>query len=1203
MSRSAMSEPCSGFVRSAARFTALLAASLFLLLLAVPVSLRAQVRSGSLSGTVADSTGAVVPNATVILKDQATNSTRQTVSNSYGFFNFSAVQPSTYTVTVTAPGFNTWEEKDIAFTQAASLTLPNIKLEVASAKQTVEVVSAGEVSVPTDTGQTSQTLNEHMISELAIQGRDAAELIKIMPGMAMATGLGQQMFSSLVTQSNSGPIGQFSANGTQPNGGMTMTMDGANLLDPGNQGTQTANVNQNQIAEATILTTAFDASFAKGPVTMQFIGKSGTAQFHGDAYLYTRNADFNAEDSLLKASGIPKPYDYYYYPGGDLGGPVVIPGTNFNHNHDKLFFYGAYEYMDQHPSGSLIQRFIPTQQMMSGNFSPAYIASLGSNFANGPFSLDAANPCVVRSCTNGVTLANGMIPAGLLDPNSAALYKTMPQPNLNPVTNPIGANYEYLNQEPVNRWEARGRIDYNLSENTKMFFSYDQQNEQDLNPISIWWATGNAIPYPSMMPANQVSKVFSANVTHVFSPTLTNEFVFSEATFINPITLSNPAAVNPANVGFHMTGLFNDPYTPQIPNTISWSNSVPGYFAPTFGQQFQGGAFGKYSATPNISDNISKVAGTHTLKFGFYWDFAQNQQTSSNFLSANQGVTEFENYGANSSGNPAADFAMGRITGFYQTNTAPVANFYYHQYSFYANDQWKATRRLTLTYGIRFDHMGQWDPVGSNGLAVWDPATYNNTSSAGPWTGLLWHSIDPAIPMSGFPSKNFFYEPRFGLAYDVFGTGNTVIRGGFGVYRYQLSYNDVSGGAYSAPLGSESLSTTWNCCIGYNSFNQFTPSLGPAGLGSGVAGVLQMGDSRTPYTEDYNFTISQRVPWNSLLEVYYSGSQSHDLIINGPLSNLDNIPLGAFYGPDPLTGQINNPYSSNFPTNDYYPLHNYTQMQLVTHNSYSNYNALVVTWQKQTGRVTFTTNYTWSKLMGIRDNYTGNGTGAGNTLWPYALAPNYGVLGYDHAQIFNAAYVINLPDATHKNKFLAGALNGWELSGITQFQTGAPIQPNSANGILNVQYGSNNGQAVGAQQYLGTNSMQLLPILTCNPGANLKSGQYFNPNCFAPPAPGQVGPIVWPTMWGPAFFNSDLSLYKNFKMTERQTLQFRLEAFNFLNHPLPEFNATGSNADMTLKFANSSGQLTQTNQNQETSGSPLNTVGRRVVEFAVKYMF
>jgi len=1167
-----------------------------------------QVSSGTMSGLVTDATGAVVPGAKVVLTNTATNATRDTVANGSGYFDFIAVQPATYNIEITAQGFTPWEEKGIAFSQAANVNLPNIVLQVGSTRQQVEVVSANDVVVPTDTGQSSQTLNEHMITDLAIQGRDAAELIKIMPGMGMNAGLSQKEFSSLVTQSNTGPIGSFSAQGTQPYGGMTMTMDGANLLDPGNQGTQTANINQNQIQEVSILTNAYGAEFAKGPVTFQAIGKSGSSQFHGDAYFYARNGQFNSEDAYLKTQGVGAPQDSYYYPGGDIGGPVLLPFTHYNKNHDKLFFYAAYEYMNQNPEGNLLQYFVPTQEMMQGNFSPAYLATLGTNIKNGPFAWALTPPCSGGcTATSGgaktVTYPGGIIPQSALDPNSAALYATMPKPNVNPATNPEGADFQYLEVLPVNRWELRLRGDWNISENTKVYFSWNRQDETDDNPISIWWSTGHDLPYPSSMPANQVSQVYNANVTHVFSPTLTNEFIYAQASFLNPIAPANPAAVDPAKVGFSMAPLFNNTYaTKQIPDTLSWGG-LPGYFAPTFGQQFEGGDFGKYSNTPNISDNLSKVVGTHTLKFGFYWDFARNWQTASNFLSPGQGLVEFETYGANSTGNLAADFATGRVESFSQTNTQPVQNLYYHQYSFYANDQWKASRRLTLTLGIRFDHMGNWIAEGSNGLAVWNPSTYVNTSAAGAFTGLEWNSIDKAIPPSGFPSPLFFYEPRIGVAYDLFGTGKTVLRGGFGIYRYQLSGNDV-GGAFGPPAGQVSETTTWNCCIGYNSFNQFSPSLGPAGLGTDISGIFQEGDGHVPYTETYNFTISQRAPWNSLAEIQYSGNHTYDQILNSGLSNIDKIPIGAFFGADPLTGVVNNPYSSSFPTNDYYPYHNYTGIQLVEHGSYSNYNGLIATWQKQAGRGTFTTNYAWSKVMGIRDGYSGNGSAAGPAVNPFCLTCNYGVLAYDHTGIFNAGYVINLPSPVHNNWFLAGAVNGWEFSGITQWQSGAPIQPNSANGVLNATYGNVAAGAVGGQQYLGTNAFTVLPpILTCDPTKNLKSGQYFNPSCFAPPAPGQIGPSVWPYIKGPAFFDSDLSLFKNFSITERQKVQFRFEAFNFLNHPLPTFNAAGNNADLTLRFSNSAGQLTQGNQNQITNGSPEYETGRRVVEFAVKYSF
>jgi hypothetical protein len=1180
----------------------------------LPLPVFAQNASGSISAIVADRSGAVIPDAKVVLKNEATNVTRETTTNGAGLFTFPAVQPGSYTVTVSAPGLQTTQRTGIAMTQGTNVGLGTLTLEVAQAQTQVEVVSASDVLVPVDSPQASQTLNTRMIEDLSIVGRDAAELMKIMPGMGMNTGLNNSMWNSYTTASNTGPIGAFSANGTQPYGALTMTSDGANLLDPGNQGTQTANINQNQVAEVSILTSAYGAEFAKGPITFQAYGKSGTAQFHGGAYLYARNGVFNSVDAYSKTQGGSPINDSFYYPGGEFGGPVLIPGTGFNKSRQKLFFYTAYEYMKQQPAGSLQNYFTPTPEMLAGNFSPEYLNSLGPGFA-AAHSAAAVVPCGnnQNGCA-GLNINNGVIPKSLLDPNSAIYASTFPKPNADPRTNPVGANYQYFLGPPQNRWEFRIRGDYNISEKTKLFVSWNHQNEADLSPISVWWwVGGSSLPYPSGQAATQISQVYSANLVHVFSPTLTNEFVFSEAKFTNPIQLQNPDAVNPDKLGFKVKGLFNNQFTPQLPNVFGWNNAAVGYFAPTYGEPWSvGGAnsFGKMSNTPNISDNITKVAGRHTLKAGFYWDFAQNNQTTGGYSTATQGVAEFESWGATSTGNPLADFVIGHATQFTQAQSAPVADFKYYQYSFYFNDQMKASRRLTLTLGVRFDHMGNWVPSSGPGLAVWDPSRYDNTSKAGAWTGLAWHAVDPTVPMSGFPSRAFFPEPRLGAAYDLFGNGRTVLRGGVGLYRYQLAYNSVSGDAYNDPLNIATLTTTWGCCVGWQNFSDFSPSLGTPGLGSAPNGILARGDDKTPYTWTYNFTISQRIPWRSVVEFQYSGNKSRDMMLHGPLSNINLVPLGAFFRPDPKTGVINDPYSGGFPAQDYYPLQNYTGLTLIGHGSYSNYNAFITSWQKQSGRMTFTINYTFSKVLGIRDNQTDNGNGNGNTLWPFGLRPNYGVLAFDHTHIFNAAYVINLPNAVKGNAFLGGVTNGWVLSGITQMQSGAPIQPNTG-GNLNATWGCvNHTNADGtttcagytAQNQLGTNALSLQPRITCDPRSGLRSGQYFNPGCFAPPLPGTQGDIIWPYIKGPAFFNSDLAIYKRFVIHDRHRIELRFSAFNFLNHPLPQFGA-GGNSDLKLNFANSSGVQTSTNQNTLTTGTPMFNVGRRVVEFALKYNF
>ncbi len=427
--------------------------------------------------------------------------------------------------------------------------------------QQVEVVSSAEALAPVDTGEVSTTLNSHMVNDLTLTGRDAGELLKIMPGMALASGLSNGNnnagFGDRVVGTNSGPIGSYSANGTQPNGAMAYMLDGANLLDPGNQGTQIANINQDMTAEVKVLMSGYDAAYAKGPVVFEAFSKSGGAQFHGEGYFYARNNIFNSVDAFNKSQGIGNVDAYEYYPGGNIGGPVLIPFTHFNHNRDKLFFWVGYEYMRQQPAGQLWQTFVPTADMLAGNFSPAAMAKLPPSVASHYGNITAA-PCAPadnRSTCGNLSFPTGMIPTSLFDPNALALLKTYPAPNVDPATH-NGNNFQYLDQSPQNRWELTEKVDYSVSENTKLTVSYSRQNETDLHPVQMWWAPAFSLPYPSPLIAPTNANVIMANATHVFSPTLTNETVFTYARYINPATPADPKAIDPATYGFNVPGLF-----------------------------------------------------------------------------------------------------------------------------------------------------------------------------------------------------------------------------------------------------------------------------------------------------------------------------------------------------------------------------------------------------------------------------------------------------------------------------------------------------------------------------------------------------------------------------------------------------------------------------------------------------------------------
>ena len=1148
-----------------------------------------QNASCSLGGTVYDASNAVVPNAKVMLRNEATNTTRETVSNDSGFFSISAFQPGTYAVAVSAPGFAAWERARIVFSQGESRNLPNIVLRIKAAAEKVQVSASLDSMTPLDTGETRQTLTSQMLADLPIQGRNVSELIKILPGMAMNSGLSQYAWNGLLTKSNSGPAGQYVANGTQPYGSMTVTSDGANLLDPGNQGTQVANINPSQTAEVTVLTSAYGAEYAKGPVTVQAIGKSGVAAFHGSVYIYATDFNLDSEDAYWKALGFPKSQSIpsYMFPGGEIGGPVLIPGSRFNRKRDKLFFYIAPEGMDQ-PAGVETVTFLPTAQMLQGNFSPAYLATLGAGFSNA-YPGYAAAPAGHGAAAD---YPGGMIPQSMLDSTSLAYARTFPQASW-AQPNATGNNFYDYRSARANRFEFRVRTDYNIGDKNRLSVTWNRQDEFDRNPIGIWYYPGSALPYPSTMPSHLVSNVLSGNLVHIFGPTLTNETVFAAAQFINPVRLRDPSAVNPITLGLGgYRPLVPDKYVPQPPNVAG----VPGYYAPAFGTGFHDGEYGKMSRDPSLADNLSKVAGAHALKFGVYWDFAQNDQPGGSGGNAPQGLVIFANTGADSSGNTMADFFTGRVQSFRQPSAINVEDLKQSQYSLYAQDQWKIARKLTITYGVRLDHIGQWYPTGGPGLAVWNPASYNNSSSAGAWTGVLWHGIDKSVPVSGFPSKLFFPLPRFGLAWDVFGHGKTVLRGGFGVYRYQLSFNSVTNaGIYDEPTGVANYTLTDPANLGWN-FAQYGLPSGAAGLG-GNLGVLQQGDARTPYTESYDLIVSQALPWKSILEIEYSGSRSRDLLITGNgtntayIGNLNKTPPGAYFLPDPITGAINDPASVAIPFEDYRPYQNYQTMMLVRHGSYQNYNALMASWNKKAGPVTLLVNYTFGKVLGIRDGESDNGATNGYAADPFNLRANYGVLPYDHTGIFNAAYVVHLPLRIHGNRFLRAAANGWVLSGTIMRQSGAPIQPNTSGNM----YLSTTG-GLNAQMWLGTDSERIRPILTCDPRSNLKSGQYFNPACFALGPQGTNGPVVWPYIKGPAYFNSDLAMQKQFRVAEH-TFQFRISAFNFLNHPIHEFTWT----DVELNFA--APVAGTRNSNALTTGYPIYSVGSRVVGLAIVYNF
>jgi hypothetical protein len=1144
-------------------------------------NLSAQGIYATLTGVVTDPSGALVAKADVTLTDAQSGSQRTTVSNGEGYFTFASVPVGTYNVAVAAKGFEGYRIKGISLTGGEKRNV-DVSLTVGSTTATVDVSGASDSVAPVDSGEKAATLSSKELTNFVQVGSNATEFLKIMPGFGIQNGTSNKSnYSGEVIGINGNGDGgsqsplnnAFSYNGL-PGNSLDITADGAHVSDPGCNCDTPVNPNSDMIAELKVMTSNFSAENQKGPAVVSSVAKSGGKEFHGSAFLYARNYVLNSNDWLNNASQVSQPQNKYYYPGFTVGGPVLIPGTKFNRKRDKLFFFTGFEYFYQVLDTGLLRSTVPTAGMLAGNFTPAELSKLGNITASGgpPGTFNAAAQ---------VMFPNNTIPASMIDPNMVALMKLYPQPNANPnVTG--GFNYTQSEVFNQNNTQWMTRVDYSISDNTKLFVRYNMQREKQQFPVGLWWRQTDQVPYPTPVDGKNKSDSVTASLTHVFSPSMTNEFVFGY-TFIGfPNVFEDPNKVNRSTVGYNYKGLFKNGVA-QIPSFggVGWTNQEAALVFNPGGFEAGGASSGLYANKymPSFSDTVTKVWGKHTVKGGVFWEWIRNAQPANN---STNGQIQVYSGSAQSFGNEYADLVTGNISqGYTEANFNRINDISYKTLEGFVQDSWKVNRRLTLELGLRLTHFQPWIDRTGAGYSIFDYSKYNANCKPTDYCGFLWNKRDPNVPLGGFPTRTAFYQPRVGFAYDLFGKGNTVLRGGWGRFYYHsgqfTSGLDVAAGVQNISISASSLGLTNLYAKNLDTINFGAQALSPAAVDSK--------DDRQPYTDSYSFTLSQRVPWSGLLEVAYVGNRSRDLPLSaGATSNINLVPVGSL-----LASKNGGVDPNSLSANSFRPLQGFADLSLATNGAYANYNALQTTWVRTKGKYTINMNYTFSKAMGI----------VNPSLDSFNLNNDYGVQPTNRTHIFNAAYSIEFGNPYKGNKIVAGAVNGWQLSGITQLESGPNLTGFSSGNNFGLAL---NGAKIPGTTFnisnaslLGTTNIQLNPILTCDPTSNLGTNQFLNPNCFSfPTKVGQNGPSVLPAFYGPAFFNSDLGLFKNFQIKESMKLQFRVNANNFLNHPLWSFN--GNN--LTLGFDPATGKV-----NTPNFGTVTQKQGRRIIQLAVKFNF
>jgi hypothetical protein len=1142
-------------------------------------NLTAQSIYGTLTGIVSDPSGAVVAGASIKLRDQQSGSQRDTVANSDGYYTFASVPPGAYQLTVVASGFETFKETGIALGGGDKLNV-NVNLKVGDTTNTIVVTSDADLVVPVDSGEKANRLTTKELENFIQVGSNAAEYIKIMPGFGISNGTsniasynGQTIgINGNGNGGNQSPLNNaYSYNGL-PSNTLDITADGAHVSDPGCNCATPVNPNSMMISEFKVSMSNFSAENQKGPGVISSVAKAGGQDLHGSAFMSARNAVLNANDWLSNYSRVAKPDNQYYYPGFTVGGPVILPKMRFNRNHDKLFFFTGFQYFYQVLDTGLLRATVPTAGERTGNFSPAELAKEGNITASGapPTPLNAKALALYPG---------GIIPASQVDPNMQALMKIYPQPNADPNANG-GYNWVddlHFNQNSI-QWMSR--VDYSVSDNTKLFVRYNLQRETQLFPIGLWSsATTQQPPYPTPIEGKNSSQSVTASLTHVFNSTMTNEFVFGY-TFIGfPNVFQDPTKVDRTAIGYTYKGLFKNGVT-QVPNLAGNSSeaaNVSTYGGFEVGGKTQGLYANKYM--PSASDNVSKIWGTHTLKAGVFWEHIRNAQPNN---ASTQGQLSFNNGNSNSVGNVYADMILGNLNSYTETNFNRINDIAYDTFEGFVQDSWKVSRRLTLELGLRITHFTPWADNLGFGFSIFDYSKYSPSCTPTQYCGFLWHKKDPSVPLGGFPPTGAFFQPRFGVAYDLFGHGNTVLRGGWGRYYYH-SGQFVTGLNVSA--GTQTVTLANNQGTGGN-----TPLLAseldtlPFNTAALTTGAVDSKDNKDPVTDSYSFTIAQRVPWSGLVEVAYVGNQTRNLLNqSGVGSDINLVPVGAM-----LSSKNGGVDPNGLTANNFRPLQGFASLPLSTNNLFANYNSLQTTYMRTKGNAVISANYTFAKALGI----------VSSTLDSFNINNDYGVQSTNRTHIFNAAYSYRFGKLA-RNKLAGGFLNSWQVSGITQLQSGVNL-----TGQRTQTFGMNlNGakipgttQNISATSLLGTPNITLSPIITCNPTANLAPHQFFNPSCFSfPNQIGQNGPTTLPVIYGPAYFNADLALFKNFDIRERKKLQFRFNAYNFLNHPLWSFN--GGSA-LNLTFNGTTGAL-----NNPLFGTVTTKQGHRIVELATTFTF
>jgi Carboxypeptidase regulatory-like domain/TonB dependent receptor len=1058
----------------------------------IPTESFGQATAGSVIGTVLDSTGSAVPGATVDIKNTGKGISNQTTTNESGNYTQPQLTPGSYTITINKPGFKKFVQQNVTVSVGQS-TRVDASLQLGEATQEVTVTSAPP-GLETDRAEVQTKLSSGQISSLPVLNRNFTSLTLLTPGAVSNTY--QQPASENPQQS------KLVNTGGQIFAGTNYQLDGMNNNDTV-LGIVMVNPALDSVAESTTATSNYDAEYHATGAVVNVETKSGSNEIHGSAFEFLQNNIFQARDPFtqgLHAPGTPAPPNRgipelrWNQFGGSIGGPI---------KKDKLFFFGDYQGTQQRIGASQSLR-VPTAAERTGNLSDLHTTIYDPTTGNADGS-------------GRVPFANFTIPTNRIPTPITNLLNALPVPNI-ATSNPTANNYSTSTVEdyPSNQFDVRG--DYYPTEKLHIFgrYSFLQTSVDAPGPFGLYGGPQfSSLGFSGLSDARNQN--VSAAATYTVNPTLLTDIHFGFSRY--RVTVTSPDATTElANqIGIPGLNIAGQPDTFGLPDLNIGSGSVA-----TNGGGFSMGyscncPLHERETLLDFIDNWTKTVGNHTIRFGGDAELAWNQRLPSDEHRA--GAYTFSPDVTSSpadaaSGLGLASFLLGlpsQFNRFGQISTTQEDR--QNRMFFFGQDTWRATTKLTITYGLRWD---TWFPDRS--LNAGQGGRYDVTSNTVFIPGV------GGVSLSGNSQTQWTnFSPRLGIAYAI--NEKTVIRTGYGRGYSQgtfgWTFNNIAADVYPS-IVNQSISppatfqpifpiTTAPPPIVYPAI----PSNGRLQLPNGISTPYIPANQKLPYVDMWNFTVEREIASQLSLSVGYVGNVGRHLnggfALNdappapGPL--LQRRPLYQAYG---LSQSINDKCDCTS----------------------SNYNALQVQANKRFSKsYSLLANFSWQRALDFAQETVPLPTNN------YNAAQDYGPADFDREYVVTVAHTFELPFGPGR-KFLSNSkgivrtlVANWTFRGITQYNSGLPFSP-----TLNNNSALNSDESTRPQQ-IGD------PFAGFNQSRNL----WFNPAAYATPAPFTFGDAGRNSLRGPNFFEADWSLSKNFVFKEKCGLEFRWEVFNAFN--------------------------------------------------------